>query len=160
MYGVTQNYDAAFYFAGIAIFISGLMLLVVPWMLDIENLRIIKNEKLAWLVGKREVNGTPLSDIAKVDKSLGQMMLTIHADFALPLGLSQLDQRRISEAAPNFDQKRKSSAVNIIDPRRKSMTATYIDRRRMSVALADIGLPLDFLPLENRRNSVTVVTKL
>ena len=94
MYGVTGNYDATFYFAGIAIFVSGLMLLIVPWMLEFENLRIIKNEKLAWLVGKKAVNRTPLTEFATGDKSLGHMMLALHADFALPLGVSQLDQRR------------------------------------------------------------------
>ena len=69
-------------------------------------------------------------------------------------------ERRQSEAATNFDQRRKSSAVSDIDPKRKSMTAANIDQRRMSVAVHDIGLPLDFRPLENRRNSVTVDTKL
>ena len=97
-YGVAGAYDSVFYFAGVAVFVSGIMFFLLPRLLEKESWRISKNLKLAWKVGKTAEKRTNLNLMSSYEKSLGQMMFSLHSDVVLPLGILPVNLRRNSVA--------------------------------------------------------------
>ena len=165
---MTGDYNAAFYFAGAVIFFSGIMLFLVPKMSDKEVKKRMLNEQLAWQVGKTANNGDHSEILSRNQKSVGQLMLCLHASVVVkPLGYSTADPRRKSASVAS---RRKS--VAIIDLQRRGSLAVGAKRRRLTICHG-ISLPLDVVTDEveiignsitdegvKMENSTTMITKL
>ena len=158
-------------------FISGIILLPIPKILKLESQRREKNEQIAWQVGKTAENGHPLNTMSINQKSVGQLMLSIHAINILPLGDPTTDLKRkvvtaFTRTDIDIDERMlrwKSTAVSNLKRRRESIAVSNLHRRRESLAVASSkrkrfaayhnnGLTLDLVTEEEESNPTTVTT--
>ena len=146
-------------------FISGIILLPIPKILKLESQRREKNEQIAWQVGKTAENGHPLNTMSINQKSVGQLMLSIHAINILPLGDPTIDLRRkvvtaFTRTDIDVDERMlrwKSTAVSNLQRRRESLAVASSKRKRFAT-YHNNGLTLDLVTEEEESNPTTVTT--
>ena len=149
----------------------------IPKILMLERQRREKNEQIAWQVGKTAENGHPSNNMSINQKSVGQLMLSIHAINILPLGdPTTVLRRKVDTAFTGTDidideriLRWKSTTVCNLQRRRESIAVSNLQRRRESLAVASLkrkrfatyhndGLTLDLVTEEEETNSTTVTT--